>query len=353
METPQKITVSPRTMIVAIFLIAITVGLWQIRTTVLVVLLAVVLASFVDGGVRFFQKIKIPRGVAVVMIYVTTLAIVSGFLYMFIPAFLDEIIGVVQLLPEDSALSNVLGFLGEGSLRESLTQLSASAELNPFELVRNIRGELSALNIVQSISVFFGGVFNFILAVVVSFYLSVLDDGVGQFLRIITPLEHEEYVLGIWKRSQRKIAGWFRGQLLLAFINGLLTYFGLLIIGVPYALLLGLIAIFFSLIPYGVVLSGLLAMVVGFFTGGVPMALATFLLITILQQLENYIWQPVIIKSVTGVPSLVIIIALVAGAQLAGLMGLLLAVPVSVVVLEIVNDVERKRMRQMVEEGTA
>ncbi|MCD8494540.1 MAG: AI-2E family transporter [Candidatus Pacebacteria bacterium] len=180
----------------------------------------------------------------------------------------------------------------------------------------------------------------------------MIDDGVGKFLRIVTPLQHEEYVIGIWERSRLKIGGWFRGQVFLAIIEGSLTYIGLLIIGVPYALILGILAFFFSLIPYGVMLSGFLAVVVAFLTGGIPMALTTFLFILLLQQVETYVWQPLIIHSVTGVPSLIIIISLVIGAQLAGLMGLLLAVPVAVVILEIVHDTEQKRFALMQQQHT-
>jgi predicted PurR-regulated permease PerM len=336
-------SLAPKSIIMVVLILAVALGLWQLKTTLLVILLGVVLASFVDSGVQFLKKFHIPRGVTVVAIYLSALLAVGGFLYLFIPAFLDEMIALIELLPQGAALANIFGVLGEGTLKESLAEFSTHSSLNPFELVSTIRGELSALNIFESVTAFFGGVFNLVLVIVVSFYLSVLEDGVGQFLRIVTPLEHEDYVLGIWNRSQVKIAGWFRGQLLLACINGVLTYIGLLFIGVPYALILGILAIFFSLIPYGILLSGILAVAIAFFTGGFPMALTTFLLIAVLQQLENYIWQPLIIKSVTGVPSLMIIISLVIGAQLAGLMGLLLAIPVSVVILEIIHDSENKR----------
>lgn len=339
-----SISITPQTIIMALIIGASAFLLWSVKSTVLVVLLAVVIASFIDGAVRFFQRFHIPRTLAVTIIYLSGILVIIGFLYLFIPVLLDELLALLQLLPEDSPLVQFMTPGEEGGILGNLGQLTDTTEANPFEIVQILRSELSALNIIEVLSVFFGGLVNFILVAVISFYLSILDDGVGQFLRIITPLPHEEHVLSIWERSRKKIAGWFRGQVLLAAIEGVLTYIGLLIIGVPYALIIGIVAFFMSLIPYGVLLSGFLAVIVAFFTGGIPMALTTLIFIIILQQLENYVWQPLIINSVTGVPSLIIIISLVIGAQLAGLMGLLLAVPVAVVVLEIIHDAERRRL---------
>lgn len=345
-NSPQRITISAKTMIMALGIGAVAFGLWHIRSFVLVVLLAIVIASFVNSGVKVFQKIKIPRSIAVLIIYLLTVAIFAGALYLFVPVLLDELISISKLLPEGSALSNVLSFIGDGNLRESIAQLSQDPNANPFEFIANVRSELSLQNIFQGVSAVFGGVANLVLVIVISFYLSVMEDGVGEFLRIIVPLKHEEYALGVWHRSQKKIAGWFRGQVLLAIIQGISTYVGLVIVGLPYAFLIGIATILLSLIPYGILLAAVPAIAIAFFTGGLSMALIVFAIFVFFQQLETYIWQPLIIRSVTGIPSIVIIMSLVTGAQLAGLVGLLLAIPTAVVILEIIHDTELKRMTE-------
>jgi predicted PurR-regulated permease PerM len=345
-KSPQSIerfVLSPRTLFLAIVLVGVAFALWHIRSTILVILLAVVIASFVDSGVEVLKRFHIPRSVAVVMLYLFGVGIIAGFLYLFIPVLLDELVALADLLPADSPFANTLSLFGDGQLRAALEQVTNNPDINPFELVNQIRNQLSAANIFQGITAFFGGVVNVALVVVISFYLAMLEDGVGQFLRIVTPVRHETYVLNIWHRSKKKISGWFKGQLLLAVIQGLSTYAGLLIAGVPYALLIGLATILMSLIPYGVVLVALPAVAVGYLSGGVSLALITLGLFVLFQQLETYVWQPVIFKRATGVPSLIVIIALVIGAQLAGLMGLLLAIPVAVVILEVINDAEHQR----------
>src|SRR3989344_5905186 len=73
--------------------------------------------------------------------------------------------------------------------------------------------------------------------IVLSFYFAVQETGVENFLRLVMPARHEEYVVGLWRRAQRKIGLWMQGQLLLSLIAGVIIYLGLLIMGVPYALL--------------------------------------------------------------------------------------------------------------------
>ena len=84
----------------------------------------------------------------------------------------------------------------------------------------------------NTISAVFGGVLSFVLIVVLSFYLAVQEDGVSNFLKVITPLKNEKYIISLWKRSQKKIGYWMQGQILLGVIVGVLIYLGLTILGV-------------------------------------------------------------------------------------------------------------------------
>lgn len=350
-KTPhiQQISIRPETVIMILGIGLLAFWFWQIRQTILVILTAVVLATFINSGVSAFRKIRIPRSVAVPIIYILGIALLGGILYVFVPIFFDELIGLIDLLPAGSNVANIIGFLGDGHLKEVLS--SGSIPQDPFALVGQLRDELfSTGGVIQSFSQIFGGVINVLLVIVISFYLSMRENGVEQFLRVVTPIQHEEYVIGVWQRSRIKIAGWFKGQVLLALINATLTYVGLLIIGVPYAFMLSLLALVLSLIPFGIVIATVPAITLAFLSGGLPMALATLALYAILQQIENNISQPLIIKRVTGVPSLIVLLAVIIGAQLAGLLGVILAIPVSVVVLEVVTDKERTKAQELEKE---
>jgi predicted PurR-regulated permease PerM len=203
----------------------------------------------------------------------------------------------------------------------------------------------SAFNTVSSV---FGGILSFLLMIIMSFYLSVERDGVGKFLKIITPLKHEGYIIDLWRRSQRKIGLWMQGQIILAVIIGVLVYLGLLLLNVPNALLLASLAGAFEIIPlFGPILSSIPAIAISFSTSGFTMALLVAGLYLIVHQFENQLIYPLVVKKVVGVPPIVSIIALVAGFQLAGFLGLILSVPIAAILIEFFDDLERDKIEKI------
>jgi predicted PurR-regulated permease PerM len=196
----------------------------------------------------------------------------------------------------------------------------------------------------DTVAGFFGGILGFVLMIVIAFYLSVRDDGVGEFLAVVTPLKHERYVRNLWLRSQHKIGKWMQGQIVLALGVGLLTYIALLIAGVPHPFLLAFVAGIFEFIPIvGMTLAVIPAFFLATLTGGFGLGLIVIGIYILIQQIESHIMYPLVVKKIVGVPPLLVIIALIAGAQLAGLAGALLAVPISVALMEFINDVEERK----------
>ena len=165
-----------------------------------------------------------------------------------------------------------------------------------------------------------------------------------KFLRIITPLRSEKYIIDLWKRSQRKIGYWMQGQLLLGIVVGVLVYLGLMILGIQNALILAVLAGVLEIIPYfGPILSAIPAIFIGFTTGGLKMGLLILGLFIIIQQFENHLIYPLVVKKVVGVSPIIVILALIIGAKLAGFLGIILSVPVTAALMEFVEDVQRDR----------
>jgi len=192
---------------------------------------------------------------------------------------------------------------------------------------------------------------SFILIIVFSFYFAVQEYGIANFLKIVTPIEHEKYIIDLWKRSQLKIGRWMQGQILLALFIGILVYLGLMILGVKYALLLAILAAVTELIPlFGPILAAIPAILIGFLDGGTTLGLMVLGLYVIIQQFENHLIYPLVVKKVVGVPPLMVIIALLIGAQLAGFLGIIIAVPVAAALMEFVNDIEKDKKKTMVTE---
>jgi predicted PurR-regulated permease PerM len=172
----------------------------------------------------------------------------------------------------------------------------------------------------------------------------VREDGVGEFLAIVTPIEYEKYIRGLWKRSQNKIGKWMQGQLLLAVVVGVMTYVSLLIIGVSHPLLLAFLAGIFELIPViGLTLSAIPAFLIAVLDKGIGLGLIVIAVYLFIQQIEAHIIYPIAVKKIVGVPPLLVIISLVAGAEIAGFIGVLLSVPISVALMEYLDDVDKRK----------
>ncbi len=337
------VNITTGTMIRSILLVLLVAALFYLHELVLVILTAIVIASAIEPATKWFVKYKFPRLVSVMVVYLLFFSFLLSFFYFFLPPVLNEIINFLAVLP-----SYLATFDSSGPLQESVS-LGTQSIVDTFSIT-NVVTELRTLfsNVSESflatISFVFGGVFSFILIIVFSFYFAVQETGVDDFLRIISPVKYQKNLISLWKRSQVKIGLWMQGQLILAVIIGVLVYLGLTILGVKYALLLAVIAAVFELIPvFGPILSAIPAILIGFVDGGATTGLLVIGLYIIIQQFENHLIYPLVVTKVVGVPPLLVILALLIGAQLAGFLGIILAVPMAAVIQEFVSDVQRKK----------
>lgn len=339
--------------ILKVLLFAIgAVLLWYLRELALIVLTAVVIASAIEPGTRFFVRHGLHRVFAVLIMYLVILGVFFGIVFFFIPPILDDAANFLQKLPETLTSFNITdvthGLLPWGPVSDTLS--SADLLHSVSQTLADTTG-----GVFTTLSAFFGGLTSFILIVVFSFYFSVLDTGIPDFLRIVTPVQHEAYVISLWRRSQDKIGKWMQGQLVLGVIVGVLLYLGLLILGVPYALLLAVVAGLFELIPvFGQILAAIPAVAIAFINGGATAGLLVGGLYLVVQQFEAHLIYPVVVKKVVGIPPLLVILSLLVGYDLLGFLGVLLSVPVAGTLQELFSDLDkRKRSRAVATEGAA
>ena len=315
------------------FVVAIVVLLFQIRDLLLILLTAVVIATFAESFVKFGKRIRFPRVVSVVLFYLVALTLFGGVLLFLVPVLIQELGSLQNIYPEIGT------YIENARILQDLTQQGSS--LNDFFATEN--GASIAQELFKNISTLVGGLVNMIILLVVSFYLSVQERGIERFIRILVPLRHEDYAIDLWHRTRTKIGAWFNGQLVLALILTALTYLGLQIVGAPYALLLAILAGIFGMIPYGIVLALIPAVAIAFINGGWQLGLIVFVLYWLIQQVTDYILQPLILRRLTGLPTLVVILSVIIAASLAGILGVMIAVPVAVFLLEVVNDRENSK----------
>jgi len=328
MESDATIKISVKSVVYAVLVVALLYSLYCIRELVFVFLTSVVVASFVESGVRRFRMHGVGRTLGVIIIYFLVLTVAGVLMYLFVPIFFDQ-------------MSQFSGFVAK-YLPDPTAVFGQSQITNIFTNFQNLASSASG-GVLQVAVLIFGGVFNFVILIVLSFYLSMNERAIETFLRVVTPEKNAEMVVGIWKRTQRKIGLWFQGQLLLAVLVGVLIYLGLLIFNVQYSFLLAVVAGVMELIPFGIILAALPAIASGFSSHGSTGAFEVFGLYLIVHEFEINLISPLIVQKVVGISSLLVILSILVGLNLAGFWGIILAIPVAVFVMELVQVVKQTK----------
>lgn len=343
MSEHRLIRISTDTFVRAVLIGFAVYVAFLLRDILLLILAAIVIASFVESGVRAFARIKVKRMLAVPIIYTIVIAILFAVFYAFVPIIFRELSGVISLISTYLPSSPGLNTQSIEGASEFVTNISKNTSIP--DLLANIKSVASSFSqgATSIIGSTFGGMLNLILVIVMSFYLSIQERGIQMFLRIITPAKHERYVIDLWVRTQRKIGLWFQGQLFLGAVIAIIAFTGLALLGVQYAFLIAIISGIAELIPFGLTFAAIPAVLFAVINGGVLLGFKVLIFYIILQQIENYVLGPAIVKRVVGIPPLIVMVAFLIGITLAGFWGALLAIPVAVFVLEYLGDVEKSK----------
>ena len=357
---PTTISITTGTFFRAMLVFLFFVLMFYLRNVLLVVLTAVVIASSVEPLTMWISRFGIPRLIVGISIYIALGVGFVGIFYFFVPSLLSDTANFLRAVPAflegiPASLSiEPKSVLQSAELAQTVAQgITSTTEPSSLTAVftdlSQILGSF-AKGFWDNVSVVFGGIVQFILIVVLSFYLAVQEDGVGAFLRVVTPEKHEGYIIGLWKRAQKKIGYWMQGQIFLAFLVGLLVYLGLVILGIKNALFLAALAAILETIPlFGPIISAIPAIAIAYAAGtalsdpGVTSGLVVAGWYLIIQQFENHLFYPWVVKKIVGVPPMVVILALIVGAQLGGFLGLLIAVPLAATLMEFLDDVQKRK----------
>ncbi|MEK7091964.1 MAG: AI-2E family transporter [Patescibacteria group bacterium] len=321
-----------------LLVVAIAFIAYYLRDLLIVLVTSVVVAAAVRPFARALENWHLPRTAAVLLVYVVAFSVTVGTVYFFIPPIFSELIDIASTIPHQlntfllgNPAWNVIAPLTANFVRDfSLADLANSGVSSYLPSIPT--------NVISTLRFLFNGIFELTLIIVISFYLAVQRHGIEDLIRLVVPLRNENYVLGLWKRVETKIGRWLQGQLLLGLIIGPIVFLGLTLLGVKYALTLAILASVFELIPlFGPILSSVPAILLGF-SAGVPIGLMVLGLYVVVQQFENHLIYPLVVRKIIGVPPLVVIISLIVGANLAGFLGIILAVPAATLLMELVSD---------------
>ncbi len=316
-------SISTMSIIKVLVILGVIAFLWLIRGIVGLLFVSIILASAFNPMVAWLERRKIPRGFGIVFIYIVILGILSAIITLVAGPISHEVAGLTNNFPEYRHVLvdawNHLQSISGGALDSFNVQNS----LSNFNLPGATSGVFSVLQTV------FGGIFAFFLVMVMTFYLTVEEQALRGFIKVLTPDHYQPYVMQLWSKIQNRLGNWLRGQLILSGVIFTLTYIGLSVLQVKYALVLALLAGAFELVPYiGPILSAIPAIFLAFVQ--MPyLALFVILLYFVIQQLENSFIVPKVMGRITGLNPIVVLIAVLIGAKIGGIVGMLMAVPVA------------------------
>jgi predicted PurR-regulated permease PerM len=342
---PTNITVSTGTIVRILAVLAGVTFMWFIRDIVAIFFVALLLAALVEPFASWFEKKKIPRGLGVIVIYVVLLSVLALAVIIIIPPLMKQVIGLSTSLP---------GSYGE--LKEILDQLvEVSQEYGFADSVANSLAGLqdglaSTLGgILSTVKGILGALATLLFVLVVAFYMVVEEGLAKKAFKHFAPKKYQPYISGLATRIQDKLGSWLRGQILLMLIIGLLTYVGLLIIGVDYPLALAIFAGIAEIVPYaGPTIAMIPALIIAFSVSPLKALIVAAMYFGI-QQLENTVLTPKIMQKSVGLNPIVSLFSLLVGFKLGGVLfgdlqlfgnviGALLAIPVATMVAVVMRD---------------
>jgi len=333
---PQRVIhdVSVVTMIKVVLVLIAFWLLFLVRDILIIFFVSLILASLITPLAERLEKQKVPRALTVLLVYVVI--VIALFLVMaaLVPPVLEE---VRSLLTRFSAIWE--RFLGSSGALS--TYLQARGYEDSFQRsLDSVTGQIPsvALGAFSSITGVIGSIFSAVLIFVLGFYMVVEAESLKKLIKSLAPSRYQSFIIGSLTRVHAKIGAWMRAQLILSAVMALVVYLMMILLGMPYALILGLLSGLLEFVPYaGPVIAAVPAVLIALAISPVKAALV-LLTYVLIHQLEGHVLIPNITKKIVGLNPVVSIMALLLGARLAGFLGVLIAIPLAASLTMLVDE---------------
>lgn len=328
-----------RNVLIALGLTGLALLLWAGRDILFILFFGLLVGILLGTFAGWLEELGLKRILALILVLVVSAGLTAGFWILLWPPVSDQLSTVGQELPQaadramqwvDSQYRSIVGEAGGGAAPEE------GLEEEVRTRARNQVGSIvsGALPIINSV---IGALAGILLVLVVGIYTAASPGLYRRGLLKLMPPRHRDRVAEAMGRSGHSLRRWMIGSAVNMLGVGLLTYLGLMILGVPAALALAIIAGLFEFVPIvGPILSSVPAIVVAL-TVSPTTALWVVLLFTIVQQIEGNVLTPLVMRGAVHLPPALTILFQALMAAVFGFLGLLLAVPILAVVLQFVQ----------------
>jgi predicted PurR-regulated permease PerM len=307
--------------------------LWSIKEVLLLLLISIIIASAMDPLVDFLSRKKVPRSLSVLFVYALFIGLIVLVVYLMVPPINEQF---KELSQQDIYQQFQDKF---GIYRDELNSTGIGREIS--NSIKEFAGNLAGA-LFQTTKGVLSGFVSVITVLAISFYLTVEENGMKNFIKNLTPYKHHAYIMKLINKIQRKMGAWVLGQLILSTVIFGLTFIGLTFLKVEFALILALIAGLLEVVPFiGPIISAIPAVFFAFLQSP-ALALAVVILYIIVQQLENHVIVPVVMSRSVGLNPVMVILGVLVGGTLGGIIGAIIAVPliagISVFVTDMMED---------------
>lgn len=308
--------------------------LWDI---LFLAILATLIAVLIDPLADKLEKLHIPRGISVLGVYTIGLGIIALMVVLMVPPVVEQTRGLyeqykpfIESLPIEDELTRFFlsGEIFTEDLQSILGIVSRSGLWQAYPQILNIMS--NAINVIAS----------GILVLVLAFFMVIEEKRMKDMALYLVPKEHKEFASGLMYKIKKRLGGWLRGQLILMLCVFVLVFVSLSILRIPYALVLALVAGLLEAIIYvGPVVATVPAVIVAFSISPL-MAGIVLLLYFLIQQIESDLLTPKIMQKMTGLNPVVTILAVVVCYEFFGVIGALLAVPLTMLFSLVVKEIK-------------
>jgi len=314
--------------------------LFLARDIVIWFFFALIVSLLLEPVISFLRKFRIPKVIAVLAVYMFIFFVIGFLVYLSAPILINETKQLSANIPDYFEQLNPV-----------LKNLGFEVSKNFDEFTGSLIGALSAGsdNIFKAVSVFFGGVASAILIFTFAFYISLEDKGVENVLVLLAPKKYEEYILSIFHRAQFKVAGWFGARILACIFVAVASFVVFFLFGVKYAFILSLISGILTFIPFiGPLITAIIVLLFIGASNSWFVALYIVVALAIIQQIENSIITPLLMKRIINLPPVLVLVSLLIGSILFGILGMIFLVPVFGIIYEFLGEF---LMRKKLENG--
>jgi predicted PurR-regulated permease PerM len=328
-----SIEITSNTIIKILFILAILVVAYLIRGVIVILFFAFILVSIFEPIVAWLKNKKVPKILAVLAIYLILLLLLAVIVILLIPPISSQ----VSQLRANSPLYWSQAVDGLTDLKDFLNSFGLAQPIQDY-LANLSNSTLFSSGLFMKLEGFISGIFSAFVVLVITFYLLVEENAPRKIMKSLLPVDYLPYANQVFTRMEKQLGLWLRGQLILSTIIFILAYLGLSIIGVKYALILAIIAGLCEFIPYlGPSFSGFFAVTLTLLNNPVS-ALLVLAWYIFMQILQHNIFVPNVMRKVVGINPVISISALLIGATLGGFVGIILALPITIILSVIFQD---------------